>query len=121
MKVSGLLRLTGVITLIFLIVFLVILFRTDPYEGGRSSLIWFFASLFISIAGVLTTTAYYFRNALGKGRTPSVYFVTSLRQGILVSLVVVGLLLLKAMDSLAWWDGLLLIASVVLLELFFRN
>jgi hypothetical protein len=30
-------------------------------------------------------------------------------------------LILKSMESLAWWDGLLLVASMVFLELFFRS
>lgn len=45
-------------------------------------------------------------------------FIVSLRQSILISTAIVGLLILKSMGSLAWWDGLLLLASLVFLECF---
>ena len=77
--------------------------------------------LFFSLAGLLTLPGYMLRQIISKNNTPLSNFNLSLRQSILISVGVIGLLILKSMDSLAWWDGLLLIASLVFLEMFFRS
>jgi ABC-type xylose transport system permease subunit len=84
-------------------------------------LIYFFASLFIALAGFLVFPGYYFRLITVKTRTPYVYYFSALRQAILLSVFIVGLLILKATDSLNWWDGLLLFVALFFLEIFFRG
>jgi len=121
MQVSRVLQLTWVLTLILTIVFLVVLFRVDPYEGGISALVAFMAILFLVLGGILTLPGYYLRVWTLKSREHNKFYLTALRQAILISIAIVGLLLLKAMDVLAWWDGLLLVGALVLLELFFRS
>jgi len=116
-----LLRLTVLFTLIISIVFIFILFRVDPFTSGKSALIAFLVTLFLSLSGMLIIISYYLRSIINKDKIPLNNFNTSLRQSILISVGVVGLLILKSMESLAWWDGLLLIASLVFLEMFFRS
>jgi len=45
----------------------------------------------------------------------------SLRQGMLLSLLACGLLFLQSFRILVWWDGLLLLAGIFLIELYFLN
>jgi hypothetical protein len=116
-----LLQITAVFTLISMAVFILMLFRVDPFMGGKSALIYFLASLFLALSGILTFVGYYLRSMFNKDKIHFNNFIVSLRQGVLISTVIVGLLILKSMESLAWWDGLLLVASMVFLELFFRS
>lgn len=121
MQVSKALRITGISTAILIIAFLVVVFRVDPYEGGISALVLFMAVLFLALVGASTLPGYYLRAWLSKSREHNKFYLTALRQGILLSIGIVGLLLLQAMEVLAWWDGLLLVGALVLLELFFRS
>jgi len=116
-----LLRFTTGATIISIIIFLLVLLRVDPFTSGISALIFFLIMLFFSLAGLLTLPGYMLRQIISKNNTPLSNFNLSLRQSILISVGIIGLLILKSMDSLAWWDGLLLIASLVFLEMFFRS
>lgn len=115
------LRLTAVLTIISVLLFLLMLLRVDPLTSGKSALVYFLIFLFLSLAGILTLASYSLRKVLQKDKIPLNNYNVSLRQSILVSTAIVGLLILKSMGSLAWWDGLLLIASLVFLEMFFRS
>jgi hypothetical protein len=97
------------------------LLRVDPFTSGKSALVVFLIFLFLSLSGLLTTLSYYFRMIINKDKVSLNNFNVSLRQSILISTAIVGLLILKSMGGLAWWDGLLLIASLVFLEMFFRS
>ncbi len=116
-----LLRLTAIFTLIISIIFIFILFRVDPFTSGKSALIVFLVTLFLSLSGILIIISFYLRSIINKDKIPLNNFNTSLRQSILISVGIVGLLILKSMESLAWWDGLLLVASLIFLEMFFRS
>ncbi|MBU2595236.1 hypothetical protein KJ713_00155 [Patescibacteria group bacterium] len=116
-----LLRFTAGVTLISIVIFLFVLLRVDPFTSGISALIFFLIMFFFFLAGFLTFPGYYIRMIINKDKTPLNNFNVSLRQSILVSVGIIGLLILKSMDGLAWWDGLLLIASLVFLEMFFRS
>jgi hypothetical protein len=45
----------------------------------------------------------------------------SLRQGILLAILVIALLVLQSFRMLVWWDGLLVLAGVILIELYFLS
>ena len=45
--------------------------------------------------------------------------ILSFRQGILVALLATSLLVLQGLRILLWWDGLLLVAGIFLIELYF--
>jgi len=43
----------------------------------------------------------------------------SFRQGILLACFAIGLLILQSLRILIWWDGLLLLAGIFIIELYF--
>jgi hypothetical protein len=45
----------------------------------------------------------------------------SLRQGFLLAILTLGILILQGMRVLVWWDGLLLVAGIFLMELYFLS
>jgi len=47
--------------------------------------------------------------------------ILSLRQGILLALLATSLLVLQGLRMLLWWDGLLTVAGVFLIELYFLS
>lgn len=116
-----LLRYTAGVTLVLIIIFVFVLFRVDPFTSGISALVFILVILFLALSGFLTFPGYYLRAMINKNRTPLANFSISLRQSILISTGMVGLLILRSMDGLAWWNGILLIASLVFLEMFFRS
>ncbi|TSC90722.1 MAG: Uncharacterized protein CEN92_416 [Candidatus Berkelbacteria bacterium Licking1014_96] len=116
-----LLRFTAGVTVISIIVFVFVLFRVDPFTSGISALVFFLVILFLALSGLLTFPGYYLRTIINKNKTPLANFNISLRQSILISTGMVGLLILKSTEGLAWWNGLLLIAALAFLEMFFRS
>lgn len=116
-----LLRITASLTLILIVLFVFMLFRVDPFTAGKSALVVFLAIFFFLLSGLLTFPGYYLRLVINKDKVRLNNFNVSLRQSILISIAIVGLLILKSIGSLAWWDGSLLIISLILLEMFFRS
>jgi hypothetical protein len=47
--------------------------------------------------------------------------ILSLRQGILLALLATSLLVLQGLRMLLWWDGLLIVAGIFLIELYFLS
>ncbi|MFA6048096.1 MAG: hypothetical protein WCV59_00085 [Parcubacteria group bacterium] len=45
----------------------------------------------------------------------------SMRQGMLLALLTIALLILQSFRMLVWWDGLLVVAAVFLVELYFLS
>lgn len=98
-----------------------IVVAVDPEQAGAVGLWLFFTSFFGVILGSLTlsVTALY-RRALGTASAAH-HLGGAFRQAFLLSLFAVGLVFLQMKGALTWWDGLLLLAAVLLLELTYRK
>jgi len=108
-----------ILTLVSTAAYLVILLGIDPYQTTLTVIILFFASLFISLAGILALAGYYLREFIfQKGKLSTLF--TAIRQGFLISLLVVSILVMYATDTFIAWQAILLLFVVVLLELYFR-
>ena len=82
------------LTAISLISLLFILFKIDPYNADLIHFILFYSSFFIVAAGLFTLVGFYLRRLIVKNKIPFRLFKTSLRQGILVSIILTGFLFL---------------------------
>lgn len=109
------------ITLFSLGFFILILFNTNPYQEDILTISAFFASLFIFIAGLLTLIGFYTRVKMSNNEIFYSNFKPSLRQALLISFAMVGVLILNSLDVLTWWDAIMFILSIILLELYFQN
>lgn len=49
----------------------------------------------------------------------AIHMGISLRQGILLSVIIVVILILQSFRVLTWWDGLLAVGAVLMVELYF--
>lgn len=112
MRVSTLFALAG---------WILVLFNIDPEKSGAVGQFLFYGSTFLLFSGIFIL----FFTWLGKksdGETAEVVHISvSFRQGVLLSLLTLILLFFQQNRILTWWDGLLAVAGIFLIELYFLS
>ncbi len=93
----------------------------DPQRAGILGQILFYLSLFLAAAGVFTLFFSYIRRKFHSPEEMAKYLGMNLRQAVLLSLLAIILLVLQNFRILTWWDGLLAVAGVFLIELYFLS
>lgn len=96
-----------------------VLFMIDPTTAGLLGFGFFYLSLFLSLAGTMSVLGLLFRKKFGKEEAVFRTVTTSFRQATLLSLLVIGALFLKSKSLLAWWNIVLLVLALTILEFFF--
>ncbi len=109
-----------IVTLVCWGLFAFILFGVDP-EGGKLGVIAFYAALGFAVMGTYALLGYVIRSRLSRGEELYANLGVSLRQGLLLTIGFIGVLLLQSIRLLNWWDGCLLVGFLVLLEFFFLS
>lgn len=82
---------------ISLISLIFILTKVDPYNTTTLVFVIFYLSFFVAVAGLLALAGFYLRKLFIKDKIPKRLFKTSLKQGILISIILTGFLLLWAL------------------------
>ena len=100
--------------------FALVIFRLNPYSAPQISIPLFFVSFFFFVIG-LTTIIGFFTRMLTRKKDEEFYnpLNVALRQGILLALCTCGLLAFQSMRTLTLWDSVLLVAIIVLIEVYF--
>jgi hypothetical protein len=99
---------------------ILVLRQIDPDKSGFLGQALFYASTFLLFAGLLILFFTWMRRKIGGSDESALVCIgISFRQGILMSLLLVGLLVLQQYRILVWWDGALLVAGIFLVELYF--
>jgi len=101
-------------------VWILILFNIDPYKADFISLSAFYASLLVWCFCFLSLIGYYFRIWFGNKEIVYANMPVAMRQGFLLSLGLVGLLVLQSIRVLTWWTAGVWIGVVMTAELYFR-
>lgn len=109
------------LTLIFLGSFWIILVYTDPEASGLSGQVRFYGALFLFLGSLFSLLLAWLRKKFLGSDAMMSNVGLSIRQGILLSLLFVGLLILQSFRILVWWDGLLVVAGIFLIELYFLS
>ena len=117
---KGYLWIIRLITLLSLSMLVFIVLRVDP-EKGPSAKVFFYGALFLFLVSMFNGLLLQIRRHKMRGELVYENIVLSLRQGSLLAFLAVGLLLLQSFRVLLWWDGLLLLAGVLLVELYFLS
>ncbi len=99
----------------------VVVYKLSPFSQQSLSLTLFYASLLVALSGTFALLLYFLRVWANKKEIYSAHLNTSLRQGVLLSLMVVVGLGFQRLRVLTWWDGLLLLAIVLLVEFYFMS
>jgi peptidoglycan/LPS O-acetylase OafA/YrhL len=97
-----------------------VLFRLNPYSAPQLSIPMFYVSFFFFVSSIATLIGFFARMITRK-KDEEFYnpLNVSLRQGVLLGLCTGGLLAFQSMRTLTMWDGILLVAIIVLIEVYF--
>jgi hypothetical protein len=98
-----------------------VIYKLSPFSQPGLALSLFYASLFLALAGTFSLIFYGLRSWTNKKEIYNVHLNTSLRQGILLSAMIIIGLGFQRLRVLTWWDGLLLLAIVLLIEFYFLS
>lgn len=101
--------------------FAVVLFKLSPFTSTTLALSLFYASLFIALSGTFSLLIHLLRAGLSRGQAGPVQINTAVRQGTLLSLMVCVATAFQRLRVLTWWDGILLLAIVLLIEFYFSS
>lgn len=100
-----------------------VLGSVDPAQAGFFGFLFFYASLFLALAGTFSVIGFLIKKIILKNDQIVFHHVKStFRQGMLIAgVIILGLILLQ-IRLLTWWDGILLILLFAVIEgLIFTN
>jgi len=96
-----------------------VIFFVSPEETGLIGFVLFYFSLFLAIVGTAAIIGFIIRARFLKKGPVFKNVESSFRQGVWISLLIVGLFLLQNLGVLRWWNGLFLFLFLMFLEFFF--
>ncbi|MFA4871548.1 MAG: hypothetical protein WC610_00605 [Patescibacteria group bacterium] len=108
-------------TMICWAIWVAVLFQIDPNESGITGFFMFYASLFFALLGSFFLASFGWRKLFSKFVMDYKIVATSFRQSIFFALLVVGILLLQSKDLLTWWNIILIIAALTIIESLFLS
>lgn len=110
-----------IVSLVSIGTWLMILFNYNPYKSDIVTIIAFYTSLLLWVTGIFSLIGSYIRTkTINHDLIQSDLFAV-FRQSLFISLAFVGILIMQTLKVLTWWDGILLVLAILLLELFFRT
>ncbi len=89
------LSILSIFTLISLVSLIFILFYIDPYSATIWSFILFYLSFLVFLSGIFTLIGYSIRKSFNKNKNLLILFEASFKQGVLISLILTGLLIVQ--------------------------
>ncbi len=111
MRIIGILSLSA---LVFIIT------KSEP-ERGVWVEIFLYIAFFLFLSSSFNLFLLRLRRRMMRGELVGENIILSLRQGILLALLATSLLVLQGLRMLLWWDGLLIVAGIFLIELYFLS
>ncbi len=95
-----------------------VLLKMSPFVSGNLALAFFYSSLILALTGAFSLLLYALRWGFASEETAP-HFGVTLREGFLLALMIAIALAFERLRVLTWWDALLLLAIVLLLEFYF--
>ena len=109
------------INLISLCALSLVIYFVDPEKSGWGGILSFYIALFFFLAGFFNLLLILLRKA-GLGSEASIRGLRlSFRQGILLAVLSIGILILQSQRILFWWDALFIFGVVFIIELCFLS
>ena len=100
---------------------ILIIVYVDLETAGFIGIILFFLMLFFSLSGLFALLGFYLKRKFFKSKVEFGQIGTAFRQGIFLSLIFNGMLILQRLGMLFWWSAALFIVGISLLELYFMS
>lgn len=96
-----------------------VFYYVDPEEAGISGKAFFYSSLFLALTGVFTLFLSAIRKKADGQEAAFFYLGTNFRQGALAAFLAITLLIFQSFRILTWWDGLLILVGIFMIEMYF--
>lgn len=94
-----------------------VLGSVEPEQAGFFGFLFFYASLFLALAGTFSVIGFLIKKIILKDDQIVFHHVKStFRQGMLVAGIIIASLLLLQFKLLTWWNGILLVLLFALIE-----
>jgi len=81
----------------------------------------FYLAVFFVLSGIFNLILLFIRRIFLGHEMAVENIELSFRQGILLAIIAIGILILQSYQMLVWWDALLVVAGVFLIELYFLS
>lgn len=88
-------------------------------EGNFRNIALFYFSLSVFLTGFFSLFLFWIKKGSSTDDLMQVHMGVSFRQGLLLSIIVIVILVLQSFRVLTWWDGLLAVGAVMMIELYF--
>ena len=121
MNIKQLFFVVGGATLLFWIVWIMVVVKINPYETDFFGFMLFYFTLLFSLLGTFFITSFALRKAFNKFTMEFDIVSTSFRQSFFLALLNVSLLVFQGLQMLNILNTILLIAVIVVLEFFFLS
>jgi hypothetical protein len=97
----------------------IVILNIDPFQDTGLGLSFFYISLFLALLGTISILAFMIRKVFSKMELPMFRFVQkSFQDSLFLSILIIFLLYLQGSNYLRWWNGIILIVSLVLYFIF---
>ena len=119
MTLKSYLNAMAVATSVAFMGWVLVLLYLDPGSAGYVGIALFYLTLFLGLMGFFTLISFSLKRWISNNEIIFAYIASSFRQGFWLAIIIIGLLVMQGARILNWWDALLFIASISLLELYF--
>lgn len=99
--------------------FSIVIISISPNEIGPLTFLLFYLILALAVIGTLTIFGFLIRKFFNKNELAFEHVIVSFRQAIWLSLILIISLYLQSKQLLAWWNAVLLILGLGLIEFFY--
>ena len=98
-----------------------IILNINPYNSPFWIILLFYLTIFFFFTSLLGLIGFYLKVWASNREVIFAYLWPTLRQGMVISGLIVALLFLQQLRSLSWWIAGLMIVALIMIELFFRS
>lgn len=111
---------------LYLIIFLsaglvgIIIYNVNPYQSPFWMIFLFYLTLFFFWASLFSLIGFYLKIWASNREVIFAHLKPTLRQSMLIALIIVGILFFQQLRVLNWWIASLFIIAILMLELFFK-
>lgn len=106
-------------TLFCLTAFVFVLYYIEPNQAGIIGFVFFYSSLFLFLVGLFSIIGIFARLLFNKDMLIYKHVNTASRQAILYAALIVICFLMQSQRLLTWWNALILIFTISIVEIFF--
>jgi hypothetical protein len=109
------------VALVSLIVLGLVTFYVNPESQDIAGKVFFYLTLFFFLSGIFNLMMLKARERMMRDGGILENISLSFRQGVLLAMMAIGLLILQSLRALVWWDASLVVAGIFLIELYFLS